>query len=75
MWLLHEEYESTPEATILIELTISFHIICEIFHNNTFITSVSRHFATHRISRSGVYIKLKLSYGLTKNVLMEGVTG
>ena len=27
MWLLQEKYESTPDATILIELTILFHII------------------------------------------------
>ena len=39
-WLLHEDYESTLEATILIELTISFHLICEIFDNITFMTSV-----------------------------------
>ena len=40
MWLLHEDYEITPEATILIELIISFHIICEMFDDNTFITYV-----------------------------------
>ena len=40
MWLLNKDHESTPYATILIEITISFHIICEMFDNNTFITSV-----------------------------------
>ena len=34
----------------------------EMFDNNTFITSVKRHFATHRISGLVVYIELKLSY-------------
>ena len=58
MLFLHEDYDSTPEATILIELTISFHLICEMFDNKTFINSVSRHFATHRILGSGVYIEL-----------------
>ena len=40
MWLLHEDYDITPEATKLIELTIPFHLICDMFDNNTFITSV-----------------------------------
>ena len=55
MLLLHKEYESTPQATILIKLTISFNIICDVFDNNNFITSVSRKFSTHRISGSGAY--------------------
>ena len=70
MWFLHKDYESTPEDTILIEITISFHIICEMFDHNTFITSVSMKFAIHRISGSGVYIELKISYWLADNVLI-----
>ena len=62
MWLLHEDYDSAPEATILIELTFLLHLIYEIFDNNFVITSVSRQFGTHPISGSGVYIELKLSY-------------
>ena len=75
MWLLHKEYEIILEATILIEVTISFHLICEMFDNDNFITFVLKHFVTHRIYGSGVYIELKLSYRLAENVLIKCVTG
>ena len=45
------------------------------FDNNDFINSMSMHFSTHRISGSGVYIELKLSYRLVDNVLTKDVTG
>ena len=75
MLLLQKDYESKPDYTILIKLTISFHLICEMFGNNTFITYVLSPFVTHRISGSGIYIELKLSYLLADNVLIKSVTG